>query len=110
MSDKLYSLLLEIKKKPLSDKYPFCTPKGSQLSERRLLEVCKRVVKDAGIKSNAFIHKFRATFATHLLQKKVSIESIKALLGHKSIVETEIYAVYRSDHLHQEVKVLDKII
>ena len=109
MTEKLFILLKDINQNPISKIYPFCTPQGKQLKERRLLDVCKRIASKAGIKSNAYIHKFRHTMATHLILNGVSIENIKELLGHWSIAETEIYAHNKPDHLHGEVKVLDKI-
>ena len=109
MSEKLFKLLMDINQNPIYEVYPFCTPQGKQLKERRLLDVCKRIASKAGIESNAYIHKFRHTMATHLILNVVSIENIKELLGHWSIVETEIYAHNKPDHLHAEVQVLDNI-
>jgi len=92
MIDDLFNLLNLVIGNKLSELYPFCSPTGKQLKERRMLEVCKRVAADAGIKSRAFLHKFRHTYATLLIHRGVPIESIKELLGHWSVVQTEAYA------------------
>lgn len=45
-----------------------------------------------------------------LIKKGVSIESIKELLGHWSITETEIYAHNDSEHLHNEVSSINNLL
>jgi len=39
-----------------------------------------------------------------------SQENIKELLGHWSVVETEIYAHNKSDYLHPDVAKLDNLL
>ncbi|MEO8231493.1 MAG: tyrosine-type recombinase/integrase [Ignavibacteriota bacterium] len=109
MSDELYDILLSIVNNAQQNDYVFKSPNGSKLRERSLLTVCKRVAKNAGITSRAFIHKFRHTFATMLVQSDVPLESIKELLGHSSVVETEIYAHNKTNHRHHQVRILDDL-
>ena len=110
MNDVLFELLKKLSYEPLSDVYPFCSIKGNKLSERRLLEACKKIAKNAGIKSNAYIHKFRSTTASMLVQRGVPIHSVKELLGHWSVVQTEVYAHQKSDLLHPEVATLNNLL
>jgi len=63
LNQNLFDLICEIRENKLSD-YVFTSPMGKKLRERSLLNVCKNIAKKAGIKSNAFIHKFRHTFGT----------------------------------------------
>ena len=42
-------------------------------------------------KKQITLHTLRHSIATHLLQKKVPLESIKAFLGHSSLESTQIY-------------------
>jgi integrase len=109
INDELLNLLKSLNENKISEIYPFCSSDGCKMRERRALEICKRVARDAGIKSRAFLHKFRHTFATHLIQNNAPIESIKELLGHSSITETEIYAHNRPDHMHYEIQKLPSI-
>jgi integrase len=109
MSDNLYNIVSALVKSSEPDAYVFRSPNGGKLRERSLLEVCKRVAKKAGIASRPFIHKFRHTFATMLVQSDVPLETIKELLGHSSVVETEIYAHNKTNHRHHQVKILDKL-
>lgn len=110
MNNIMYELLQKYYPQRLSDDFVFTSTKGFQLRERRLLETCKSVAKGAGITSNAYLHKFRHTYATMLIHNGVKIQNIKELLGHWSVVETERYAHNKSDHLHQDVSQLDRLL
>lgn len=93
-----------------SDKYVFVGTQGLKLRERRMLDTCKKIAADAKIESRAFLHKFRHTYATMLIHQGVSIQNIKELLGHWSVVETEVYAHNKSDHLHPDVSKLNNLL
>ena len=47
--------------------------------------------KAAGVEMHITPHMFRHTFATALLDEDVNIRYIQQLLGHSSIVTTQIY-------------------
>ncbi len=68
-----------------------------------------QIAKEAGISSRAFLHKFRHTFATHLVRNRVPLERVQKLLGHSSITETLIYAHLIPDDMHEDVSVLNKL-
>jgi integrase len=106
----LYELIALYYPKRLSDKYVFASPQGNQLKERRMLVVCKTIALKAGITTNSYLHKFRHSYATMLIQSGVPIQNIKELLGHWSVIETERYAHNKSDHLHQDVARLDNLL
>ena len=74
------------------------------------IDVCKEVAKAADINSRAFLHKFRHTYATLLIQRGIPIESIKELLGHWSVIQTEAYAHNNTDHLLPQVSRLNKLL
>lgn len=88
----------------------FLSPKGHILRERHLLSKCKAIAELAKIESKVTIHKFRHTYATMLIHRGVSIQNIKELLGHASVVQTEIYAHNKADHLHNDVSKLDNLL
>lgn len=91
-------------------RYVLTSPNGFQLRERKTLQVCKDIAANAGITSNAYLHKFRHTYATMLIHRGVSIQNIKELLGHWSVIETERYAHNKSDHLFPDVQKLDNLL
>jgi integrase/recombinase XerD len=98
-----------LKKNTSLDKYDyvFTSATGKKLRERKLLASCKLIGIKAGIKKNCYLHKFRHSFATHLVRKRVPIERIQKLLGHSSITETQIYAHLSSNSMHEDVSVLN---
>ncbi len=49
-----------------------------------LLRLCRRVAKRAGMDADRFwLHKFRASYATHCLRKGMDLETLRAQLGHR---------------------------
>jgi site-specific recombinase XerD len=106
----LFDLLNKLSQNKKSEIYPFCSVEGKQIRERRLLEVCKRIGTEAGITERVFIHKFRHTYATMLIQRKIDITEIQKLMGHASIIETMIYVHVKTEELHETVNVLSNII
>ena len=66
-----------------------------------------KVTKRAGLKGN--IHKLRHTFASHLVQNRVSLYEVRDLLGHSSITTTEIYAHLSKSSLHSAISKLPEI-
>ncbi len=110
MNKLLFDLLSNMFEKRTSD-LVFVNSHNNSIKERRALSVCKKTAEKAGIKKRAYLHKFRSTFATLLVRNNVSLESIKELLGHSSLVETEkAYANNESTYLHSEVSVLDNVL
>ena len=106
----MYELMVKYYPNRLSEKYVFTSPRGFQLRERKMLAACKMIAANAGILTNAYLHKFRHTYATMLIHNGVKIQNIKELLGHWSVSETERYAHNNSEHLHQDVSELDNLL
>lgn len=61
------------------------------LTIRQLHRGCLAAAQAAGIKRRVTPHTLRHSFATHLLERKVDIRVIQALLGHTKLDTTAIY-------------------
>lgn len=107
LADALYQDLVKANQDKKSATYVFASPNKSKLKERTLLQVCKKIATSADITSRAFLHKFRHTFATHLVRNRVPLERVQKLLGHASITETLIYAHLIPNDMHDDVSVLN---
>lgn len=65
------------------------------------------IVKDAaaaaGIEKNVSPHTFRHSFATHLIEGGANLRAIQDMLGHESILTTEMYTHLDSDFLRETI-------
>lgn len=74
-----------------NSKYLFVNKFGNIYSEQSIRNMVNAYAKAAGVESHITPHMFRHTFATALLDEDVNIRYIQQLLGHSSIVTTQIY-------------------
>ena len=64
----------------------------------------KEIADLCGIKKELTTHIARHTFATLMLTKGVSLETVSSMLGHSSIKTTQIYAKIITEKLSKEMK------
>ncbi|MDR2936194.1 MAG: site-specific tyrosine recombinase XerD [Rikenellaceae bacterium] len=81
----------------------FLNNKGRPLSRVMIFMIIKRAVADTGIDKNVSPHTFRHSFATHLIQGGADIRVVQEMLGHESILTTEIYTHLNKEYLHKSV-------
>ena len=76
----------------------FLSARGSGLRSQGLAAVVRRAARHAGLRRRVSPHRLRHSYATHLLRHGAPLVALKALLGHASLVSTEVYlAVETSD-------------
>lgn len=84
--------------------YFFVNKRKNKLSSQSIRNMIKKHCKKINIDTNITPHMFRHTFATMLLDDDVDIRSIQMLLGHSSIITTQIYTHVRSNKKAQIMK------
>ncbi|MFA6126921.1 MAG: site-specific tyrosine recombinase XerD [Bacteroidales bacterium] len=75
----------------------FLNNRGNGLSRIMIFNIVKSLTKKAGIKVTVSPHTFRHSFATHLIENGADLRAVQDMLGHESILTTEIYT-----HLNRE--------
>ncbi|KKK72137.1 hypothetical protein LCGC14_2906890, partial [marine sediment metagenome] len=79
----------------------FLNRRGRKLSRVMIFSIVKDLVASAGINKNVSPHTFRHSFATHLIDGGADLRAVQEMLGHESILTTDIYT--HLDHLHNKI-------
>ena len=78
--------------------------RGTRLTRVMLFTIIRQAARRAGITKHISPHTFRHSFATHLLEGGASIRQVQEMLGHESILTTEIYTHLDNDRLRETVE------
>ncbi|MEG1864228.1 MAG: site-specific tyrosine recombinase XerD [Alistipes sp.] len=102
--EKIQYYLEERRATRSNEEIVFLNNRGTQLTRVMIFTVIKGAVLRAGIDKHISPHTFRHSFATHLLEGGASIRQVQEMLGHESILTTEIYTHLDSNHLRRAVE------
>ena len=98
--------------------YFFLNKWGQRMSEQAVRLMLRKHVEKAGISVHLTPHMFRHAFATLLLEEDVDIRYIQKMLGHSSIVTTQIYTyvavekqkeILRMKHPRNKMQIQERI-
>jgi site-specific recombinase XerD len=89
----------------------FVPPNGeAPLHQTGLQKTFTAAHAEVGLAKRASIHTLRHSYATHLLEAGVSLRTIQAVLGHKSMRTTEMYMHVTQPGIEQLQLVLDRLM
>ena len=82
---KLYTINIK------EDSFLLQSKNGNKISSSTIYRVVNKYLRSISTKTKISPHVLRHTFATHMLNNGADINSIKEILGHKSLASTQIY-------------------
>ncbi len=77
---------------------------GRPLSRVSVFKMVKEYAVVAGVNKEISPHTFRHSFATHMIENGADLRVVQEMLGHESILTTEIYTHVDSSTWQSEVK------
>jgi len=86
-----------------SDDILFLNRFGKPLSRISIFKLVKDQAMAAGIRKEISPHTFRHSFATHLIENGADLRIVQEMLGHESILTTEIYTHIDTQTWHKSV-------
>ena len=86
-----YLAVREFPAGPEYDDILFLNRFGKSLSRVSMFKMIKEQAIAAGVFKNISPHTFRHSFATHLIENGADLRAVQEMLGHESILTTEIY-------------------
>lgn len=82
----------------------FISNKKSRLTDRQVERIVKKYKNLANIDKVITPHKFRHSFATHLVRSGAPLRVVQELLGHESVATTQIYTHLVDDDLKHTIE------
>jgi len=81
----------------------FLNRRGNKLTRVMIFTILKELVLKAGIKKKVSPHTLRHSFATHLVEGGADLRAVQEMLGHESILTTEIYTHLDREYLRDAI-------
>lgn len=86
-----------------SENIVFLNRRGRQLTRVMIFTIVKQLALKLGLIKSISPHTFRHSFATHLVEGGADLRVVQEMLGHESILTTEIYTHMDRDFLHETI-------
>jgi integrase/recombinase XerD len=81
----------------------FLNRRGTMLTRVMIFTIIKNLAKKAGIEKSISPHTLRHSFASHLIEGGADLRAVQEMLGHESILTTEIYTHLDKDYLRNTI-------
>jgi integrase/recombinase XerD len=89
--------------KPADKDILFLNRRGAKLTRVMIFHIIKNLTMKAGINKSVSPHTFRHSFATHLVEMGADLRAVQEMLGHESIITTEIYTHVNTEFLRKTI-------
>ncbi len=81
----------------------FLNRRGGRLTRVMIFTIVRDLAKRCKMKKSISPHIFRHSFATHLIEGGADLRAVQAMLGHESIITTEIYTHLDREYLRDAI-------
>lgn len=81
----------------------FLNKRGGKISRVMIFIIIKELAKKIGLKKTISPHTFRHSFASHLVDGGADLRAVQEMLGHESIITTEIYTHLDREYLRDAI-------
>lgn len=81
----------------------FLNNRGNRISRVMVFNVVKKHAKIAGLPEETSPHSFRHSFASHMIENGADLRMVQDLLGHESILTTEMYTHLSNSFIKNEI-------
>lgn len=81
----------------------FLNRRGNKLSRVMIFTIIRELAKKINLKKKISPHTFRHSFATHLIDGGADLRAVQEMLGHESIITTEIYTHLDREYLRDTI-------
>ena len=72
------------------------------MTTRGVEYILQEIENKTGVTLSLHPHKFRHSFATHLLNQGLDLRTIQELMGHSSLSSTQVYTHVSNQKMHDE--------
>jgi integrase/recombinase XerD len=86
-----------------SENVLFLNRRGRKLSRVMIFTIIKNLAEKINLGKKISPHTFRHSFATHLINGGADLRAVQEMLGHESILTTEIYTHLDRDYLRSTI-------
>lgn len=86
-----------------SENVLFLNRRGRKLSRVMIFTIIKNLAAKVNMDKKISPHTFRHSFATHLINGGADLRAVQEMLGHESILTTEIYTHLDKDYLKSTI-------
>jgi integrase/recombinase XerD len=81
----------------------FLNKRGRKISRVMIFIIIKELAGKIGLKKTISPHTFRHSFASHLVDGGADLRAVQEMLGHESIITTEIYTHLDREYLRDAI-------